>query len=388
MARKYQVISSDGHLEIPPNGWIDRVPEKHRPRAPRLIDLAEGGQGWLVEGMPLIHNGTNIAGGRKMKVVGASYWNEDGTPAPGTGGPIQRLREQDIDGIDAEVLFPPVFIGRFIENISDREAYLSMVRAYNEFLAEEYCAPAPDRLLATALIPVTGIDDALRELNHASELGLKSVCLAHFPNGATTPSDEDDRFWERALELDMPVTSHVTIGDRNHPMLVSAAAGRYELPTTLMRGTVPPPLPMISHMIASGVFDRIPDLRLYIAETNAGWLPEVLYMMDDSYETFRDWFGNCLKLTPSEYVTRHLLFGIVRDPVALRCRDQLPVENLMWGSDFPHSVTSYPKSPQWLDLIFKDVPADVRRQVLVNTPCSYFRLDPGADLTPTPSSDR
>lgn len=384
MTRTYQVISADGHLEIPPGGWIDRVPERYRDRAPRLIPLADGGEGWLVEGLPLVHNGTNIAGGRKMKILGASYWNEDGSPAPGTGGPLQRLREQDTDGVDAEVLFPPVFIGRFIENISDRAAYLAMVRAYNEFLAEEYCAPAPDRLLATALIPVTGIDDALAELSHAAKLGLKSVCLAHFPNGATTPAPEDDRFWEKALELGMPVTSHVTIGGRDHPLLISAAAGRYELPTTLMRGTVPPPLPMITHLIASGVFDRIPDFRLYIAETNAGWLPEVLYMMDDAYDTFRDWFNNCLKLKPSEYIERHLLFGMVRDPIAIKVRDLLPVSNLMWGSDFPHSVTSYPRSAEYLDTAFEGVPADVRRQILVDTPCSYFHLDPNAPLTPTP----
>ncbi|MBO3747347.1 amidohydrolase family protein [Streptosporangiaceae bacterium NEAU-GS5] len=385
MTRTYRVISSDGHLEIPPDGWMAHVPERHRGRAPRLIRLPDGGEGWLVEGMPLIHNGTNIAGGRTMKIVGASYWEDDGTPAPGTGGPVQRLREQDDDGIDAEVLFPPVFISRFIENISDREAYLAMVRAYNDFLAEDYCPVAPDRLLATALIPVTGIGDAVAELERVHGLGLPAVCLAHFPNGSLAPADEDLIFWEKALDLGVPLTSHVTIGDRNHPMLVSSAAGRYELPVTLLRGTVPPPLSMISSMIASGVFDQLPDLRLYVAETNAGWLPEVLYMMDDSYETFREAIGGRLKLTPSEYIRRHLLFGIVRDPVAIACHDLLPVENLMWGSDFPHSVTTYPRSRAWLDDMFGTAPGWVRRQVLVETPCAFFRLDPAAELTATPA---
>lgn len=384
MARTYQVISSDGHLEIPPDGWINRVPELHRDRAPRLVTLSGGGEGWLVEGMPLIHNGTNIAAGRKMKITGASYWAEDGKPAPGTGGPVQRLQEQDYDGIDAEILFPPVFIGRYIEAISDRAAYLAMVRAYNDYLAEDYCVVAPDRLLGTALIPVSGIDDAVSEMERAQSLGLSSVCLSHFPSGGTSPEPEDDRFWERALELGMPVTAHVTIGDRNHPMLVAAAAGKYELPATLMRGTVPPPLAMITTMIASGVFDRIPDLRLYIAETNAGWLPEVLYMMDNSYDTFRHLFRDPLKLTPSEYIRRHLLFGIVKDPVAIQCRELLPVNNLMWGSDFPHSATSYPSSREWLNVTFKNVSVELRRKILQETPCTYFHLNPDAELTPTP----
>jgi uncharacterized protein len=385
MTRKYQVISSDGHLEIPPDRWFVRVPEEHRDRAPRLITLSAGGEGWLVEGMPLIHNGTNIAGGREVKIVGASYWEEDGTPVPGAGGPRQRLREQDQDGIDAEVLFPPVFIGRYIENISDHDAYLAMVRAYNDMLAEEFCAVAPDRLLATALMPTSGIKDALTELDYAQRVGLTSVCLSHFPSGQTMSTPEDDVFWERALEIGMPVTSHVTIGDRRHPLLVSSAAGQYEMPTTILRGTVPPPLAMIASMIADQVFDRVPDLRLYIAETNAGWLPSVLHAMDDSYATFRHVFSRQLKLTPSEYINKHLLFGMVRDPVAVACRNMLKVENIMWGSDFPHSVTTYPDSAQWLDSMFGSAPACLRRKVLLENPCAFFRLDPDADLTPTPA---
>ena len=101
-------------------------------------------------GHALIHNGQNVAAGRPLKVMGGSYWEADGSvPVTGSGRALQRLAEQDHDGVDAEVLYPPVFISRFIENISDREAYLAMVRAYNTFLAEDYCSVAPDRLSAT-----------------------------------------------------------------------------------------------------------------------------------------------------------------------------------------------------------------------------------------------
>ena len=46
-----------------------------------------------------------------------------------------------------------MFISRFIENIADQEAYVAMVRAYNDFLVEDYCSVAPDRLLGNAIIP-------------------------------------------------------------------------------------------------------------------------------------------------------------------------------------------------------------------------------------------
>jgi len=75
-------------------------------------------------------------------------------PAPATPG--SAWPEQDLDGIDAEVLYPPVFISRFIENIEDVEAYVAMVRAFNDFLAEDYCAVAPDRLIGNAVIACIG----------------------------------------------------------------------------------------------------------------------------------------------------------------------------------------------------------------------------------------
>jgi predicted TIM-barrel fold metal-dependent hydrolase len=66
-------------------------------------------------------------------------------------------------------------------------------------------------------------------------------------------------------------------------------------------------------------------------------------------------------------------------------RDLLPADRLMWGSDFPHSVTSFPQSREWLGTIFADVPAALRRRILVENPCRFFGLDPERDLTPTPA---
>jgi predicted TIM-barrel fold metal-dependent hydrolase len=385
MERHYQVVSADGHLEVPPDGWLAHVPDEHRERAPRLVPLRSGGEGWIVEGMPMIHNGQNVAAGRPLKVLGGSYWDPDGSPVPGTGDGAQRLREQDQDGIDAEILFPPVFVSRFIENIEDKDAYLAMVRAYNDFLAEDYCSVAPDRLVGNAVIPATGIDDAIGELKRARDLGLRSVCLGPFPNATGTPSPEDDRFWEAALELGMPLTAHATMGDRTHPLLVQSATGKFDLTLSMMSRTIPPPVMALVQMIVSGVFDRLPELRIYLAETNASWMPGVFYMIDDSYRLFRHWYGVDLPLAPSEYARRHFYFGIVRDPLALRMGDLVPTDRLMWGSDFPHSVTSFPESRRWLDEIFVATPDEVRRRVLRDNPCAFWGLDPDAALTSTPT---
>jgi predicted TIM-barrel fold metal-dependent hydrolase len=65
-------------------------------------------------------------------------------------------------------------------------------------------------------------------------------------------------------------------------------------------------------------------------------------------------------------------------------RDLLDLDHIMWGSDFPHSVSSFPQSPRWLDEIFAGCSEQVRRQVLVDNPCRFFHLDPERELTATP----
>ncbi len=212
MARKYEVISGDGHVETPPSGWVEYVPEQFRDRAPRLIRLPNGSDGWLVEGQPMLHNGQNIKGRGPVKFANASYFNENGSPREGAGDAVQRLHEQDIDGIDAEVLFAPVFVAGFIESIGDKQVYLSIVQAYNTWLAEDYCSVAPDRLIGNALIPTCGIDAAVDELHRAKQLGFKSVQLRQFPNGSGGPKPEDDRFWEAALELGLALSPHFSFG--------------------------------------------------------------------------------------------------------------------------------------------------------------------------------
>lgn len=386
MDRTYQVISADGHIETPPHVWVRFVPEVYKPLAPRLVKLEEGGEAWSVEGVPLLYVGQHVAAGKKMvKVRNESYATADGQPAPGTGSAEQRLREQDLDGIDAEVLYPPAFVARGIAAMPDQKAYQAMVHAYNTFLAEAFCAAAPDRLIGVGVIPLSGIDDAIQELKHCHELGLRAVSFELFPNGSGEPLAADDRFWESALETGVRLAPHNRFGTPLVPFgKETVPGGREDFAMHLCQRANFSPVYAIAQLITAGVFDRFPELRFYVAETNAAWLPEVLYMLDDNYELFRDWFDISLKMPPSEYIRKHFLFSIIRDPLALKLRDFLPAENLMWGSDFPHAVTSYPKSREWLEIIFEGVPADLRRKILLENPAEFFGLNLGKPITPTP----
>ena len=386
MGRKYKVISGDGHVETPPESWVKYMPEEHRDRAPRLIKLPKGGEAWLIEGQPLIPNGQNITGRGPVKVSGGTYYKPDGSAAEGAGDARQRLREQDIDGIDAEVLFPPIFASRAIENITDKDVYRALIRAYNTFLARDYCAVAPDRLIGNGVIPSTGIDDAIAELEFLKREGIRSISLHNFPNGTGFAAPEDDAFWKRTLELGIKLSPHFGFGQMAPGMnqVGLGTTGDSFAGTLTQRVSGQPPMYTMSQLIVAGVFDRFPKLEFYFAEVNASWLPWALFVFDDNYEIFRGAFNRKLNRKPSEYVLDHFWFGIIRDPKAIAMRDHVPFDRLMFGTDFPHSVGTFPNSRKFLDDAFTGVDEKYFRKMLLENPARYFGLDLNKDITETP----
>src|SRR5256885_6422132 len=160
MPRQYTLMSSDGHLEVPPERWSHRVPEKYRDRAPRTVHLPDGGDAQMIEGQPLLEaNFLDLRAGRAE-----GTWQPFGlkvADAAGTGSAEQRVKEQDEDGLDAEVLFPAMVAGPvFWRNIAHDDPYKAVIRAYNDWLADEHCADAPDRLIGLGAMTVSHTKDA------------------------------------------------------------------------------------------------------------------------------------------------------------------------------------------------------------------------------------
>ena len=148
---KQRIISGDTHLEIDSRWWADRVPAAYRERVPRVVRLPDGGDAWIVEGAPLRETPQDLYGGKgrdRWRPFGQTY--ED---TAGTGSATQRLAEQDKDGVDAEVIFPGVSGPALWRNVRDNDAYLAIVRAYNSYLAEEYCERARRACSALASYP-------------------------------------------------------------------------------------------------------------------------------------------------------------------------------------------------------------------------------------------
>ena len=208
----YHYISGDSHMEVDTANWTPRVPAKHRDRAPKLVRLDDDTDAWFIDGKQTRKaNPADLYGGRGREHYLPSGVKYEGTP--GTGSPQQRMQEQDIDGVEAEVLFPAQATGpKMWRMVDDDEAYLTIVRAYNDWLILDYCAENPDRLIGVTIMPIIeDLDAHIEELKHCKEMGAKAIMLQDFPSGKQYPTIDDDRFWQTALDLDMPVTVHVDL---------------------------------------------------------------------------------------------------------------------------------------------------------------------------------
>ena len=392
MIAQYRYISADSHLEIDSKHWLPRVPEKYRGLAPRLVRQTDGSDAWTL-GDKIIRPAAaaDLYGGKGRDQYLPFNGRYEGTP--GTGGAEQRVREQDQDGIDAEVLFPSQQGGpKFWRRIDDNGAYKAIVRAYNSWLIEEYCAIAPGRLIGVGILPLgCALDDVIAELEYCAGAGFKTVLLQGFPAGKAHPSDEDDNFWVSAQELHMPVSVHVDLdrtGERKSPLF------KYpQEPDEIMKKLTHDLVDQVSRFgpvrgngsvaaaqwVLSGLFDRFPTLNIFFAENQIGWIPFFLQAADVRYDRHHRWAERLLglkplKRPPSEYIREHFLWGFQFDRVGIELRHKINIDRLMWGSDFPHQESDWPESLKIIDNNFSGVPDEEKHKMVCGNALEFFRL--------------
>jgi predicted TIM-barrel fold metal-dependent hydrolase len=354
------------------------------------VHLPDGGDALMIEGQPLLE--ANFLDLRAGHAPGT--WQPFGlkvTDAAGTGGPEQRVREQDQDGMDAEVLFAAMVAGPvFWRNIAHDEVYKAVIRGYNDWLAEEYCAVAPDRLVGMGVMPISNVEDAIAEMEHCKKLGLKGILLGSLPNGMGYPTAEDDRFWAAALDLDMPVTAHVQLyrtGARaNQPTFKYPK----EDPVIMRRLRRPflewltnfglPPAISITQLVLAGVFERFPKLKVLFAETRVGWVPFWLEHMDLWYQRHVGWAQEYLGFAPlrhppGDYVRQNIYFTVQYERVAVEQRHHIGVEHIMFATDFPHIENEWPNSRPIIEEIYASVPESERAKIWAGNAIEFFKLD-------------
>ncbi|MFM8972561.1 MAG: amidohydrolase family protein, partial [Actinomycetota bacterium] len=338
------IVDADCHILEPPDIWQNWLPAKYADKAPQLVKDHEGGDAWLTavggDPDPIGLTATPGMPFDKFRWFGVTY-DEART---GCYNGAARLADMDLDGVTAEILFPPQRTLSHFLGDDDEEFVLAGVEAYNNFLFEEFCAPDPMRLIGMAQIPSTGIDHAVAGLKLAAERGAKGVLISNWPAGNANLSRDDDPFWAAAAEMGMPVTIHINIisrAQRSASRRAAAAKGNklYDMASEATRAKA---IGGMSHvfsmttgamtdLIFTGVFERFPELQVVWIETGVGWIPHFLECLDDRWWRNRVWGDLPLSEPPSTYWFRNNAATFIVDRTGVELRNRVGVENMMWS---------------------------------------------------------
>jgi predicted TIM-barrel fold metal-dependent hydrolase len=265
----------------------------------------------------------------------------------------------DLDGVEADVIYTTLGFRQFW--LTDAALQRACFRVYNDWLAE-YCAYAPKRLAGLALISLYDIDEGVKELRRCAARGLRGATIWASPPAERPYSSTDyDPFWAAAQELAMPLSLHSITGmGAESRLAIKQPLDRYVRSAVLCHEVQR----TLVVLIFSGVLERFPHLKLVSAENEVGWVPFFLQKLDQAQEEYRYLYPNPLKLTPTEYFRRQIFATFIDDRVGVASREFIGVENIMWSSDYPHTVSTWPHSREVVERDFKGVPEKERRQIV------------------------
>lgn len=345
-----RMISADSHVTEPPGCYIDRVDKAYRARAPRIVREDDGGDSFLVDGMPgTIPLGIVAAAGKDPREIKRG---ETPFEALHRGGwdPKARIADQDRDGIVGEIIYPSV--GMVLCNHPDADYKQACMWAYNHWLAEEFVAGAPDRLFGMGQTAVRSIAEAIEDFRRFKEMGFKGVMM---PGNPATEEDYDhpsfDPLWRAAVELELPISFHILTTKADGLNAIGASGARLQRgpAQNMAQALIRSIQDIIGMFIWGRIFERHPSLRLVCVEADAGWAPHFMYRMDHGYQRHRFWMkGGDMQKLPSEYFAENVYLTFQDDWVAFKMTHLCNPQRLMWANDFPHSDSTWPWSQELL----------------------------------------
>jgi predicted TIM-barrel fold metal-dependent hydrolase len=362
------VVDADGHVVEPMKAW-EPVPDAYRPTIHRD---RHGYEHVVVDGTEIlaVPIGTLATPGGRFSDPDSFRSLEEALP--GGTDPKARLEDMDTDGIDQAVLFPSV--GLYFWALDDPAPAVSIARAYNDWLAS-YCAADPKRLFGAAMLPMQDPAAAATELRRAhDELGFPAAFVRPNPCCGRSLSDAAyEPVWDAAEETGTTIGVHEgssvilpTLGaDRPfNPLVLHAVSHSFE------------EMLACAQLIAFGVLERHPDLRVVFLESGGGWAPFWTERLDEQAESFGA-FCPDMKLKPSEYFARQCWISFeVEERTLPLLAPVLGAERVVWGSDYPHHDATFPGAVDALRRTIEPMAEEARALVLGANAAELYRLPP------------
>jgi predicted TIM-barrel fold metal-dependent hydrolase len=349
------ITSVDDHIIEPPNVWVDRIPSKYLDVCPRVITEDDGAEFWVYEDTKSITGGLGASAGRRAEDITAN-----GFPyadmRPGCFDAKARLDDMTEGGVLASLNFPsvPRFCGQLFWEAKDL-----CVKAYNDWMVDDWCATDPGRMIPLAIIPLWDPQLAVAEMKRMHAKGVRSICFSENFEPLGLPTIHTGH-WDPVLaaadEMGIVLSIHIGSSSTFHrisndsPFMANFSLGMIR------------PMGCLMDWIFGGFFQRYPNIKIALSEGSIGWIPWVLERAQQVYDTQRHWVAKGVSLgnvgpvqksdtkidTEAIDIYRdyrdHFYGCFIDDATGLSMLDIVGEDNVMIEVDYPHSDTTWPHS--------------------------------------------
>ncbi|MFI5045658.1 MAG: amidohydrolase family protein [Acidimicrobiia bacterium] len=370
--------SGDSHYLEPEDLWGQILPKQYAERMPRTERISENEEVIHVDGQSFKRDVSTtmsrpIRGELRGEQVEGSLFDISHRPA-GARDPRARLADLDAEGIWGEVIYPS--IGIWAGMMTSPDLIRVAFHAVNEWRLSEVQGLAPDRWILVPSIPVVNLDDALAEIKYCAESGYHAVGLGcDPPEGCDNwNSDVWEPMWSAIEEAGLVIAVH--LGTELGGTKLARGPGKAVLNYV---ETTYGPQRFATKMVASGILERHPDLKVLISEGGASWVPFIGDRILEGYRQHGMFVRPKLEKNPKEVLFRQVYTSFQHDVTAVDAAVS-GYTNMVFGSDYPHMEGTFGHTQETLHDLFDDADPALRRRIMID---AFRELFPHVSLPPS-----
>jgi len=368
---KYTVISVDDHVVEPPHTFEGRLPKHLQDRAPRVADR-DGLQIWEFEDQKFTQVGMNAIAGRKptqkkepfrFDQMRKSCYDVDA-----------RVRDMDVNGVWAAVNFPSMvtgFCGRVFFNAEDRELGQACIRAWNDWLYEEWYVAHPTRIIPLGIAMLSDPEAAVAEIHRNADRGFTGISMPERPHMIGLPDLWQREHWDPIIQACVETETVISL----HVGSSGSVMGPPDAPGLQIGATLFGQLSLTSaaEWLWSEYAVKHPDIKIAMSEGGIGWVAMLIDRLDNLVD--RSGYGRNFApgLRPADVLHRNFWFCTIDDPSTLSTLPTVGVDHVMFETDYPHGDGTWPDSQAVFADVFGDLPADWVAKISHENAARLFR---------------
>jgi predicted TIM-barrel fold metal-dependent hydrolase len=371
------LVSVDDHVVEPPDMFEGRLPARFAGQAPVVTRRDDGTEIWRFDDKEATNIGLNAVAGRPVEEYGIEP-TSFAEIRRGCYDVHERVRDMDANGVLSSMCFPsfPQLCGQLFAKAKDPELGLAVLRAYNDWHIDEWCGTYPGRFIPLALLPIWDAQAMADEVRRVAAKGAHAVSFSENPSKLKLPSfhsEHWDPFWAACSDEGTIVCLHI---GSSSSLVVTAP----DAPIDVLLGLQPVNiLQAAADLLWSPVLRKFGELRVALSEGGIGWIPYFLDRMDWTYTRHHAWtgqdFGGRL---PSEVFRDQVVTCFIDDPAGVQTRHLVGIDKICWEADYPHSDSTWPRSPEMLFESLAALPDEEIDGITHRNAMHHYRFDPFA----------